>query len=54
MTIDKKRLLIIYSHAESSENIRLTIKEHYRVMESSDVNHNITYFNAINFAPSHS
>lgn len=47
-----KRILIIYDYREDSEKMRLTIKHHLRVLESSDSKHEIVYFNTFDDVPS--
>ncbi|NIM97424.1 MAG: hypothetical protein GTO24_04870 [candidate division Zixibacteria bacterium] len=45
MSIGPKRILIVYDHRDSPKRMRLTIKQHLHALESSDVKHELLYYN---------
>jgi len=44
-TLKSRKILILYYHPYSLEEIRLGIKRHLKVLEHSEAGHDITYFN---------
>lgn len=51
MIARKLKLLVIYYHAAPPEETRNTIISHLRVLEASDVDHDITYYNTHDDVP---
>ncbi|MCL4296062.1 MAG: hypothetical protein KJ077_10060 [Anaerolineae bacterium] len=52
MSTNPKRILVIYYNPYSLDHTRLTIIQHLRTLEASDVKHDITYYNAFDDYPS--
>lgn len=51
MDTGRKRILVLYWHPGSDETMRAAIRHHLRALDSSEVKHEILYYNTYNGAP---